>query len=41
MRVEGKEVVEMEVEERGEGGVFLGMEYASEMRGVRNADFVG
>lgn len=36
----GEEVLEMEVDERARAGLFLGMQYPSEINGVTNADFL-
>lgn len=36
----GEEVLEMEVDERGRAGLFLAMQYPSEVPGVTNADFL-
>ncbi len=38
--LDGKEVLEMEVDERAKAGLFLGMQYPSEITGVTNADFL-
>nr|WP_323693518.1 Fe-S cluster assembly ATPase SufC [Sporosarcina sp. B2O-1] len=38
--LDGEEVLEMEVDERAKAGLFLGMQYPSEITGVTNADFL-
>lgn len=38
--LDGEEVLEMAVDERGKAGLFLGMQYPSEITGVTNADFL-
>ncbi|WP_338471911.1 Fe-S cluster assembly ATPase SufC [Niallia sp. XMNu-256] len=38
--LDGKEVLEMEVDERAREGLFLAMQYPSEISGVTNADFL-
>ena len=38
--LDGEEVLEMEVDERGRSGLFLAMQYPSEVPGVTNADFL-
>lgn len=38
--LDGEDVLEMEVDERARAGVFLGMQYPSEINGVTNADFL-
>ncbi len=38
--IDGKNVLEMEVDERAKAGLFLGMQYPSEITGVTNADFL-
>lgn len=37
---DGKDVLEMEVDERSKVGLFLGMQYPQEVSGVTNADFL-
>ncbi len=36
----GQEVLEMEVDERAKAGLFLGMQYPSEIAGITNSDFI-
>ena len=38
--IDGENVLEMEVDERAKAGLFLGMQYPSEITGVTNADFL-
>ncbi|MBM7605828.1 Fe-S cluster assembly ATP-binding protein [Metabacillus crassostreae] len=38
--LDGEDVLEMEVDERGRAGLFLAMQYPSEISGVTNADFL-
>ena len=38
--MDGKDVLEMEVDERARAGLFLAMQYPSEINGVTNADFL-
>ena len=38
--LDGKNVLEMEVNERSKAGLFLGMQYPSEISGVTNSDFL-
>lgn len=38
--MDGKDVLEMEVDERAKAGLFLAMQYPSEISGVTNADFL-
>lgn len=38
--LDGKNVLEMEVDERSKAGLFLGMQYPSEVTGVTNSDFL-
>lgn len=38
--LDGKNVLEMEVDERARAGLFLAMQYPSEINGVTNADFL-
>lgn len=38
--IDGENVLEMEVDERAQAGLFLGMQYPSEIPGVTNADFL-
>lgn len=38
--LDGKNVLEMEVDERAKAGLFLAMQYPSEINGVTNADFL-
>lgn len=40
VQLNGEEVLEMEVDERGRSGLFLAMQYPSEVPGVTNADFL-
>lgn len=37
--LDGQDVLEMEVDERARAGLFLAMQYPSEISGVTNADF--
>ena len=38
--LDGEDVLEMEVDERAQAGIFLAMQYPSEVTGVTNADFL-
>lgn len=38
--LDGKDVLSMEVDERSRAGIFLGMQYPSEISGVTNSDFL-
>ncbi|QDP41005.1 Fe-S cluster assembly ATPase SufC [Radiobacillus deserti] len=38
--MDGKDVLEMEVDERAQAGLFLAMQYPSEISGVTNSDFL-
>ena len=38
--LDGEDVLEMAVDERARAGIFLGMQYPSEITGVTNADFL-
>ncbi|TLS38810.1 Fe-S cluster assembly ATPase SufC [Pseudalkalibacillus caeni] len=38
--IDGKDLLEMEVDERAKAGLFLAMQYPSEVSGVTNADFL-
>ena len=38
--LDGKDVLAMEVDERSKAGLFLGMQYPSEISGVTNSDFL-
>ena len=38
--MDGEDVLEMEVDERAKAGLFLAMQYPSEISGVTNADFM-
>lgn len=38
--LDGEDVLEMEVDERARAGLFLGMQYPSEITGVTNAEFL-
>ena len=38
--LDGEDVLEMEVDERAKAGLFLAMQYPSEIAGVTNADFL-
>ncbi|NCU16896.1 Fe-S cluster assembly ATPase SufC [Pallidibacillus pasinlerensis] len=38
--LDGQDVLEMEVDERAQAGLFLAMQYPSEIPGVTNADFI-
>ena len=40
MNLDGEDVLEMEVDERAQAGLFLAMQYPSEITGVTNADFL-
>ncbi len=40
VELDGKDVLEMEVDERAQAGLFLAMQYPSEIAGVTNADFL-
>ncbi|MDN4492927.1 MULTISPECIES: Fe-S cluster assembly ATPase SufC [Bacillales] len=40
IEIDGENVLEMEVDERAKAGLFLAMQYPSEISGVTNADFV-
>ncbi|WP_018921870.1 Fe-S cluster assembly ATPase SufC [Salsuginibacillus kocurii] len=40
VHLDGKDVLEMEVDERAQAGLFLAMQYPSEISGVTNADFM-
>lgn len=40
VRLDGEDVLEMEVDERARAGLFLAMQYPSEISGVTNADFL-
>ncbi|MFB5660831.1 Fe-S cluster assembly ATPase SufC [Alteribacillus sp. HJP-4] len=40
VHIDGKDVLEMEVDERAQAGLFLAMQYPSEISGVTNADFM-
>lgn len=40
VKLDGQEVLEMEVDERAKAGLFLAMQYPSEVSGVTNADFL-
>lgn len=40
VKLDGEEVLEMEVDERAKAGLFLAMQYPSEVSGVTNADFL-
>src|SRR5690606_15014459 len=40
IHLDGKDVLEMEVDERALAGLFLAMQYPSEISGVTNADFL-
>ncbi len=40
IELDGKNVLEMEVDERARAGLFLAMQYPSEINGVTNADFL-
>lgn len=37
--LDGRDVLSMEVDERSKAGLFLGMQYPSEISGVTNSDF--
>src|SRR5699024_476138 len=37
---DGKDVLEMDVDERARAGLFLAMQYPSEITGVTNAEFI-
>ncbi|MBC8922938.1 ATP-binding cassette domain-containing protein, partial [Escherichia coli] len=38
--LDGEDVLEMEVDERARAGLFLAMQYPSEISGVTNAEFI-
>ena len=38
--LDGENILEMEVDERAQAGLFLGMQYPSEISGVTNSDFL-
>ena len=38
--LDGEDVLKMEVDERSKAGLFLGMQYPSEVPGVNNSDFL-
>lgn len=38
--LDGENILEMEVDERAKAGLFLGMQYPSEISGVTNSDFL-
>ena len=38
--LDGQDVLAMEVDERSKAGLFLGMQYPSEISGVTNSDFL-
>ncbi|WP_102028547.1 Fe-S cluster assembly ATPase SufC [Salirhabdus sp. Marseille-P4669] len=40
IHIDGKDVLEMEVDERAKAGLFLAMQYPSEISGVTNSDFL-
>ncbi|SHF16429.1 Iron-regulated ABC transporter ATPase subunit SufC [Seinonella peptonophila] len=40
VQLDGQDVLEMEVDERAKAGLFLAMQYPSEISGVTNADFL-
>ncbi len=40
VELDGEDVLEMEVDERAQAGLFLAMQYPSEIAGVTNADFL-
>lgn len=40
IELDGEDVLEMEVDERARAGLFLAMQYPSEINGVTNADFL-
>ncbi|MCL1948837.1 MAG: Fe-S cluster assembly ATPase SufC [Turicibacter sp.] len=40
VQLDGEEVLDMEVDERGRSGLFLAMQYPSEVPGVTNSDFL-
>ena len=40
IELDGENVLEMAVDERAQAGLFLGMQYPSEITGVTNADFL-
>jgi Fe-S cluster assembly ATP-binding protein len=40
VHLDGEDVLEMEVDERAQAGLFLAMQYPSEITGVTNADFL-
>lgn len=39
--LDGQDVLAMDVDERSKAGLFLGMQYPSEVSGVTNSDFYG
>lgn len=40
IHLDGEDVLEMEVDERAQAGLFLAMQYPSEISGITNADFL-
>ena len=40
IELDGQDVLAMEVDERSKAGLFLGMQYPSEISGVTNSDFL-
>ncbi len=40
IKLNGQEVLEMAVDERAKAGLFLGMQYPSEIAGITNSDFI-
>jgi Fe-S cluster assembly ATP-binding protein len=40
IHIDGEDVLEMEVDERAKAGLFLAMQYPSEISGITNADFL-
>ncbi len=40
IELNGEEVLDMEVDERAKAGLFLGMQYPSEIAGITNSDFI-
>lgn len=40
IHIDGEDVLEMEVDERAKAGLFLGMQYPSEISGITNSDFL-
>lgn len=40
IKLNGEEVLDMEVDERAKAGLFLGMQYPSEIAGITNSDFI-